>query len=344
MARSRCVALVLACAFGTGACTGSTPPPVPSSVISPAPRVDCPFGIAREVGRSVDPSSLMRVMHGHVPRWLPEGMGLFQAFGSSTALRGAAWFADDRCREVQVWLWRSTGRVSGSDRTGPWAVDESGPRACANFVLGEARCIEYRANVEGGQIGVQMMGIDRAVGDRIVRSIPTSSDSEPPYALGEGIFEPAEDILPAWDFVNYWVGRVRDRRVSVYAGSQDSDPNQGGVVVVPYGAPPGHFLQTPLRAGSVKIVSAPGTTLTLVATDRTTFVFDVESESYSYRRGSARRLVSRDGHRRQSPYARFGSRRRVAAPLWAKYFRVSDGTVLPPDNIAGEIWLMLIEP
>ena len=30
-------------------------------------------------------------------------------------------------------------------------------------------------------------------------------------------------------------------------------------------------------------------------------------------------------------------------PLWARYFRVSDGTVLPPDNIAGEIWLMLIE-
>jgi hypothetical protein len=31
-------------------------------------------------------------------------------------------------------------------------------------------------------------------------------------------------------------------------------------------------------------------------------------------------------------------------PLWEKHFRVPDGTVLRPDNIAGEIWTMLIEP
>jgi hypothetical protein len=43
---------------------------------------------------------------------------------------------------------------------------------------------------------------------------------------------------------------------------------------VPYGSPPGQFLPTPVAAGSVKIVSAEGTTLTLLATDGTTFVFD----------------------------------------------------------------------
>jgi hypothetical protein len=31
-------------------------------------------------------------------------------------------------------------------------------------------------------------------------------------------------------------------------------------------------------------------------------------------------------------------------PLWSEWFRVPDGTVLPPDNIASEIWTMLIEP
>lgn len=31
-------------------------------------------------------------------------------------------------------------------------------------------------------------------------------------------------------------------------------------------------------------------------------------------------------------------------PLWEKHFRVPDGTVLPPDNIASEIWTTLIEP
>jgi hypothetical protein len=105
-------------------------------------------------------------------------------------------------------------------------------------------------------------------------------DYEPLYVPREGIFEPAEDILAEWDFVNYWVGHVREQWVSVYAGSQDADPTQGGVVVVPKGAPPGWFLPTPVAAGRVKIVSAQGTTLTLLASGDTTFVFDVESESY----------------------------------------------------------------
>lgn len=109
---------------------------------------------------------------------------------------------------------------------------------------------------------------------------PTPGDNARPYVLREGIFEPAENILPQWDFANYGVGHVRGQWVSVYAGSQDADPNQGGVVVVPYGAPPGDFLPTPAAAGSVKIASARGTTLTLLATDGTTFVFDVESETY----------------------------------------------------------------
>jgi hypothetical protein len=38
-------------------------------------------------------------------------------------------------------------------------------------VLGEARCMIYQARVDGGGVTVQMMGLDRAEGDRIVRSI-----------------------------------------------------------------------------------------------------------------------------------------------------------------------------
>jgi hypothetical protein len=109
---------------------------------------------------------------------------------------------------------------------------------------------------------------------------PSPGDNAPPYVPKEGIFEPAEDILAEWDFVNYWVGHVRDQWVCVYAGSQDVNPNQGGVVVTPKGSPPGQFRPTPVAAGSVKIVSAEGTRLTLLATDGTTMVFDVESESF----------------------------------------------------------------
>ena len=31
-------------------------------------------------------------------------------------------------------------------------------------------------------------------------------------------------------------------------------------------------------------------------------------------------------------------------PLWEKWFRRPDGTVLPPDAIARDIWVMMIEP
>jgi hypothetical protein len=110
---------------------------------------------------------------------------------------------------------------------------------------------------------------------------PSPGDNAAPYVLKEDIFEPVEDILPEWDFVNYWVGHVGDQWVSVYAGSQDADPTQGGVVVMPNGSPPGQFLPTPVAAGSVKIESAEGTKLTLLAADGTTFMFDVKSESYA---------------------------------------------------------------
>jgi hypothetical protein len=111
-------------------------------------------------------------MDGHVPTWLPAGMGLVQAFGSSWA-RGGAYFADSRCREVELWLLRSRGQLDGPDRTGSWVVDESAPRACGNAVLGDGRCIDYHVNVDSGQVVVQMMGIERGVADRIVESIPT---------------------------------------------------------------------------------------------------------------------------------------------------------------------------
>jgi hypothetical protein len=97
-------------------------------------------------------------------------MGLVEAYGPGLALAGA-YFADARCREVQLWFFASTD-VDAGERMGPWRVSESGPTACGNAVLGNARCIDYHAPVKGGQIAVQMMGIPRDQGDRIVRSIP----------------------------------------------------------------------------------------------------------------------------------------------------------------------------
>lgn len=147
---------------------------VPDRLLSPAPKPTgpvgfCPFGLSR--APLIRPESLDSVMANHVPHWLPDGMGLVQAFGPGVGSLGGAYFADARCREIELWFWKSTGVASG-ERMGAWTVMVSGPNACGNAVLGSGRCIEYHAPVDGGSIGVQMMGIPRSDGDRIVRSIP----------------------------------------------------------------------------------------------------------------------------------------------------------------------------
>jgi hypothetical protein len=110
-------------------------------------------------------------MQNYVPHWLPDGMGLVDAFGSGWGAKGGAHFADARCREIELWFWESSDVGSGQ-HVGAWVVQQSKPKACGNAVLGEAMCLEYRGRVADGAIGVQMMGLSRPDGDRIVRSIP----------------------------------------------------------------------------------------------------------------------------------------------------------------------------
>ena len=164
------------------ACTQSTPTvptrgpaPLPSLVLSPAPHPpgafhQCPFGPAR--ASEIPPATLASVMQNHVPHWLPQGMGLVEAFGPGfVGSLGGAYFADARCREVELWFWKSTDVGSGP-RLGPWTVNADVPNGCGNAVLGDGRCLDYRVRVAGGSVGVQMMGIPRHEGDQVVSSIP----------------------------------------------------------------------------------------------------------------------------------------------------------------------------
>jgi hypothetical protein len=106
---------------------------------------------------------------------------------------------------------------------------------------------------------------------------PSESES---FVPEEGIFSPAEDILSMYSFTNYWVGQVDGAYFQVSAGSMDESPNQGGVVVVPYGAGPGGFIPSPTASGSLSIVSAAGEVLDLESPDGTVFVFDVASQTF----------------------------------------------------------------
>ena len=129
----------------------------------------CPFGPAR--ASAIPSESLADVMANHVPSWLPEGMGLVEAFGPGDGSSGGAYFADARCREVQLWSWDSSETGDG-EHMGPWVVEVSGPRDCFNAVLGSGRCINYHTVVGGGSVGVQVMGLERTEADKIVQSIP----------------------------------------------------------------------------------------------------------------------------------------------------------------------------
>jgi hypothetical protein len=167
---------LLACATAimVASCTSSAPPSVQTGILAPAPKPlggfnQCPFGPVRASG--VASSSLVSVMANHVPRWLPPGMGLVEAFGPGEYAFGGAYFADADCREIQLYFWESSDTGSGP-RLGPWVITADVPNGCSNAALGQGRCLEYHAKVPGGSVGVQMMGIDRAAGDRIVGSIP----------------------------------------------------------------------------------------------------------------------------------------------------------------------------
>jgi hypothetical protein len=164
--------LVAVVVLVVSSCTGSSggPKPVPTQILSPAPR-NCPFAPAR--ASTVSASSLSTRMSDHVPRWLPSGMGLVEAFGSGDGAIAGGYWADGRCREVQVYLFPGGHGMWTGVKVGGWTLTRSSPYDCSNTVLGSAQCLVYHAMVSEGLLDVQMMGIDRQEGDRIVLSIPT---------------------------------------------------------------------------------------------------------------------------------------------------------------------------
>jgi Tol biopolymer transport system component len=144
---------------------------MPSRIFRPAPR-ECPIPMTR--ARTLPFLRLADRLEGHVPRWLPEGFGLAHAFGSGEGYQASGMWSDGRCRQVQVYLYPDPHtEIPAGPRVDDWVVVTNAPNQCANAVLGKARCLDYWARAEGGRLTVQMIGLDRDEGDRIVRSIST---------------------------------------------------------------------------------------------------------------------------------------------------------------------------
>jgi hypothetical protein len=75
---------------------------------------------------------------------------------------------------------------------------------------------------------------------------------------------------------NIWTGNINDRTVSVYAGAQTANPDDGGLIVWDDDQHGGrHLFSVPGKHGAVKIVAEKNGRLTLASADQGLFYFDV---------------------------------------------------------------------
>ena len=145
---------VAACTGGGHAAPGAA---------SPAP-TSCPQGIHRSGVANV--KDIDRVLYGHVPRWLPAGFGLLTLYADHSVV-----WSDRHCREVELGVYGDGDMDPAAAAVGRWRVIADAANGCGNTVLGRGRCLDYQTKIGHHVITVQMMGVERPAGDRIVRSI-----------------------------------------------------------------------------------------------------------------------------------------------------------------------------
>jgi hypothetical protein len=170
-------AILMALSFA--ACTGSPPPA--TGLTSPAPSLSNELyyscGIASfNVGmQETDPGSLIEVLDGHVPSWLPSGMGLAQAYGPggfTPGVLGGADLRDAACRQIRIRYGGSSGESHAGDTFAAWHVTMRSNRGCGESRDQTCPTIWYTARGDHSTLTVTTFGIQRPEADRIVNSIP----------------------------------------------------------------------------------------------------------------------------------------------------------------------------
>jgi len=163
---ARVMAVVVALVMAGCTSDGSAP----QEILKTAPRTDCPVLIRAD---GIKPAQLSQTVRGHIPHWLPDSFGLQHSFGTGEGISGGAAWTDDRCREVLLILWQTDGTDDfEGPKVGAWTVTENDPGECGNAVLGMSRCLTYHTSTSEGTLSLQLIGLERAQGDRIAKSIP----------------------------------------------------------------------------------------------------------------------------------------------------------------------------
>ncbi len=126
------------------------------------------------------------------------------------------------------------------------------------------------------------------VGVFLPTPIPGSTPTLQP-GIQHAELNPVGNFIPAEDGKNLWVGLLNGQVVELAVGSTRDDsgqvnpnlPAQGALrMTVNYDGLKGQTFPTPSRHGPVHLTAACGNVIVLLATDKTTFAFDIAHLAY----------------------------------------------------------------
>lgn len=124
----------------------------------------------------------------------------------------------------------------------------------------------------------------KAIGEATYLAITRTPET--PIYLPTGIYDDQRVRISAEllfiDAQNAWGGFIDGNRFTLYAGSLQSDPDQGVVGLVT-SLPGGKRIEkfvSPSKHGALRIVSEQNNRVTLIATDGTNFYFDIPTRQF----------------------------------------------------------------
>lgn len=142
-----------------------------ADLASPAPR-ECflPLVIRAD---NIRPEGIHKEMRGYLPRFLPGGFGFLTAWSEEGEEYGpAVIWTDDLCRQVMIHL---VVGESAPERRGPrigeWTLLRKSRKDCAPVFSEVPGCLTYSSQVRGGELLLNVWGLERPVVDRIALSV-----------------------------------------------------------------------------------------------------------------------------------------------------------------------------
>jgi hypothetical protein len=138
-------------------------------ITTPASR-ECTWGLVRL--NDVFTNEFLRLTAGRGPTWLPGSFGLAHTWGDPEIGTALAGWSDEACREVILSIETDVEDLPDAS-DGPWSLLVDVEDQCGNLELGKGRCLTYAATTTDGKtLRLQMIGVARAEGDEIARSVP----------------------------------------------------------------------------------------------------------------------------------------------------------------------------